>query len=545
MNSSAPQAISLLQEVIDDPAQLSAPQILALAALCAKLLPALRQAQPDQLDPRFALALATHAEVLAAESLRTQIHAAHLVEASAAHCLAVEELDSLRDHAPELNQPPLLAEGRPIYKSPTLLLAQWLDVEHFTALGRIDDAHNLIAQFDYQHNQYPARFPQLAQRFADPSRHPHESLAAARRLQKLEPTEDEFAIPHTASALDASGELVEDQVTKALDAADMTTRKLGVNAVLKSAQEITTEMDPQSATGIFRQGTRHGVVSYTVRVTALEAETFEAMLTAADNPRTEAGAAARRETFDGPVGSFGQPIPPHPDFVTDEEAASSTMHDQPVLSVARRRLNALMNHLKLNTKRLQALLAASVGRTPSEVAADQLANAELISVPTLTPRVVVYLSLEELEGRAKTHGITAHGHELNATELRQLLAHSKIIPEVLGGQGEILDIGRAQRDYPEYMRIGITARDRGCIVPGCTAQEEHCEIHHIWWWSQGGVTAVHWAAMLCTRHHHDVHAGLLRTVPHGGVPHVILPKFVDPAQKPRRNQVNCTRIRRA
>ena len=41
--------------------------------------------------------------------------------------------------------------------------------------------------------------------------------------------------------------------------------------------------------------------------------------------------------------------------------------------------------------------------------------------------------------------------------------------------------------------------------------------------------------MLCDTHHHDVHAGLIKVIPDGGVPKVILPSFIDPAQQPVRN----------
>src|SRR4051794_39102610 len=112
MNSAAQQAVDLLQEVIEDPTQLSALQILELTSVCVKLQPVLRQTQlnqPDLLDPRFALALSAYAESLAAEALRTQVHTASLVEASSAHCWAFQKLDTLRNQLPDLSEPPQLA----------------------------------------------------------------------------------------------------------------------------------------------------------------------------------------------------------------------------------------------------------------------------------------------------------------------------------------------------------------------------------------------------------------------------------------------------
>lgn len=541
MSTPLTQVLEDLSRRMDQPG-LDAGDALAVAALIPTLLRRLRTAggQSSFADPRFALALAASAEETADESVRAQVHAAHLIEASAAHGLSVLELDALRETDPDLALPPQLCQGRPSFNSPEELTAAWLDLDFFEARRRLADAHHVIAQFDYQHQQYPPQFTRLAARFADPDQHPREVLSAARRLEKFEEPVPEFAAPAACSAQDPSGALLEQLVDDALDEPQSTTRQRRVNKIFKQARTQAEEEDPAALAGLFRRGTRRGLTRIELLLDPLGAELFDSIVAQADNPRTQAGQCAREGQANVVFGSFGRqesasPIPDHPDFVTDEEAAAHTEPDPaPEPSVALRRLNALLGFLRINSQRLRKLAGAEGQLPPPEAQAADAAS----GVATVAPQVVVTLTLAELEERAATHGITLHGHELSAAQLRRTLAEAKIIPLVLGGKSQVLDMGRAVRFHTAPMRLAITVRDGGCIVPGCTRDPESCNIHHIWLWSEGGVTSVYWGAMLCEKHHHDVHAGLIKVIADGGVPKVIMPRFMDPAQRPVRNTVN-------
>ncbi|MGP9487067.1 HNH endonuclease signature motif containing protein [Glutamicibacter sp. AOP5-A2-7] len=537
MSTRIEQTVADLQAQLAGSGELSTPELLALSSLAASILPALRTASTTLTDPRAALALSTHTERLAHEAVRTQTHCAHLVEASGAHRLDIATLDALRAQATDYATAPAFAESRPSYKGATELLAAWLNLDIFEARRRVEDAHLVICQFDQQGNRCPAQFPRLAQRFATRGADPRETLSAARRLHKLEPVPGEFDAPGTACAQDASGQLVEEAAVELLEEPEPKTRSKKLNQLIKSAKATAAELEPESAAGIYRQGEKDGLIVYQVRLSALDAAAFESLLSQADNPRAEAGAASRQVESAHAPGA----IPEHPDFVSDEQAAASTWNPLVEATVARRRLQGLMNLLTVNSKKLSRLLTARTAQKPSAgTPGEALAPADP-EIPVVQPTIMVHLTLAELTGLAKTHGVTDSGFEMRPTDLRQALAKAKIIPLVLGGRGEILDIGREQRNFPKYMRRAIKARDRGCIVPGCTVPPEHCELHHIWWWSNGGPTAVYLGCCLCTGHHHDVHAGVLKVASNGGVPQVILPKFVDPTQTPQRNSINARR----
>jgi Domain of unknown function (DUF222) len=60
-----------------------------------------------------------------------------------------------------------------------------------------------------------------------------------------------------------------------------------------------------------------------------------------------------------------------------------------------------------------------------------------------------------------------YGTHISASEARQWACDAKIIPVVLGGKFEPLDVGRTMRTVPLSIRRALVARDRGCAFPGC------------------------------------------------------------------------------
>jgi hypothetical protein len=95
--------------------------------------------------------------------------------------------------------------------------------------------------------------------------------------------------------------------------------------------------------------------------------------------------------------------------------------------------------------------------------------------------------------------------DLSAAEARRLACTASIIPAVLGGKGEILDLGRARRLYTRAQRKAMALRDRHCRAEGCTIPAAWCEAHHLIPWSQGGTTDLAHGTLFCSFHHHRAH----------------------------------------
>ena len=108
--------------------------------------------------------------------------------------------------------------------------------------------------------------------------------------------------------------------------------------------------------------------------------------------------------------------------------------------------------------------------------------------------------------RPRGYGLDGHGNPLTPTTIRRLACDALLIPAILGTDGAILDLGRTARlaspDQIRYLRL----RDNGCTYPGCDRPPSWCEAHHLREWdTDHGPTDTNNLALLCTRHHTDIH----------------------------------------
>lgn len=154
---------------------------------------------------------------------------------------------------------------------------------------------------------------------------------------------------------------------------------------------------------------------------------------------------------------------------------------------------------------------------------------------TGSARVIVKLDYDQLRAGAAGAGLIGDDVALSAGELRRVCCDAEIIPVVLRGASEVLDVGRARRLVSPAMRAALVARDGGCAFPGCTAPPSACEAHHILPWWAGGATALHNLVLLCHHHH-----GLCEPARYGTrdqwqvrIGNERLPEFAPPSRHPQ------------
>jgi Domain of unknown function (DUF222) len=95
---------------------------------------------------------------------------------------------------------------------------------------------------------------------------------------------------------------------------------------------------------------------------------------------------------------------------------------------------------------------------------------------------------------------------ITAGAVRRLACTAGIIPAVLGGDSEILDLGRSRRLFSPAQRKAMAIRDRTCRAEGCDIPAAWCEAHHAGDpWSQEGKTDLADGLLLCSFHHHRAH----------------------------------------
>lgn len=94
---------------------------------------------------------------------------------------------------------------------------------------------------------------------------------------------------------------------------------------------------------------------------------------------------------------------------------------------------------------------------------------------------------------------------LDRRDIERLLCDSTISRVILGPDSKPLDVGRAQRAFPDPQRRAIVARDGGCRWPGCDIPSGWCDAHHHQHWEHGGTTSVANGLLLCAHHHRFLH----------------------------------------
>jgi len=159
------------------------------------------------------------------------------------------------------------------------------------------------------------------------------------------------------------------------------------------------------------------------------------------------------------------------------------------------------------------------------------------------PRIVITLSYDKLAKHCCDAGLGAEltrtGEKLPASAVRQLLCDTDILPVVLNGQSEPLDVGRTQRLVTPPIRAALELRDQGCVFPGCDKPPEACHAHHLVPWWNGGRTSLENLVLACPHHHgiiepgHDPTTDRWQARIRDGRAEVIPPKRVDPQQRPR------------
>ncbi|WP_062299928.1 HNH endonuclease [Demequina maris] len=149
-------------------------------------------------------------------------------------------------------------------------------------------------------------------------------------------------------------------------------------------------------------------------------------------------------------------------------------------------------------------------RTTDQMRADALAalcrhgmSCEATDLPLANVTVVMRVQDKDLRSGLGLGEVDGCTQPIDITTMRRMAANAFVIPAVLGGQGELLDLGRKRRLFTRAQRLAIGERDGGCAF--CGAPPAWAEVHHIRWWSHGGTTGIENGVLLCSHCHHVIH----------------------------------------
>ncbi|WP_431030748.1 DUF222 domain-containing protein [Plantibacter sp. RU18] len=153
--------------------------------------------------------------------------------------------------------------------------------------------------------------------------------------------------------------------------------------------------------------------------------------------------------------------------------------------------------------------------------------------------IVVRMTLDDLttpDSLTSTGSATIDGIDepITASAARRMAADARIIPEVLGGASQVLDLGVGTRLFTKAQKLALAERDGGCAWTGCNHPPSFTEAHHLQWWSRGGRTDLGNGILLCSFHHHRIHNDRWEIEVRENVPWFIPPANIDLSRTPRR-----------
>ncbi|WP_062315887.1 HNH endonuclease signature motif containing protein [Demequina maris] len=149
----------------------------------------------------------------------------------------------------------------------------------------------------------------------------------------------------------------------------------------------------------------------------------------------------------------------------------------------------------------------------------------------VSTEVVIRIDHDALRTGVGLGSCDAVSTPLSAGQTRRLAVDMKVLPLVLGGGSQVLDVGYARRFFTPAQRHALAERDGGCAF--CHAPVAWCDAHHIAWWKEdSGPTDLSNGVLLCTRCHHRIHDDGWQVRATATKVWFIPPTSVDPAQRP-------------
>ncbi|WP_084678640.1 HNH endonuclease signature motif containing protein [Actinopolymorpha alba] len=151
------------------------------------------------------------------------------------------------------------------------------------------------------------------------------------------------------------------------------------------------------------------------------------------------------------------------------------------------------------------------------------------------PQIIITMTLAQLV-TGIGYATLDSGEQISAETARLLACDADVIPAVLDGKGQVLDLGRTTRFFTAAQRHALGIRDSmECNFPARDRPAKWCDAHHITHWADGGLTDLNNDVLLCGAHHNLIHNSdwQARTGPNGR-PEYIPPPWIDINQHPIR-----------
>jgi 5-methylcytosine-specific restriction protein A len=152
------------------------------------------------------------------------------------------------------------------------------------------------------------------------------------------------------------------------------------------------------------------------------------------------------------------------------------------------------------------------------------------NVPTVggsAPTVLVTVRSSDLDARHGAGYIDGLDTPISMRAVKQFICTGGAQTVLMSGSGRILRLWSAERCFTPTQRRAISARDGGCIVPGCSVPARWCEIHHVVPDRDDGPTETDNGVLLCWFHHRTIETAGWQVRMVRGSPQIKAPPWID------------------
>ncbi|TFC22165.1 HNH endonuclease signature motif containing protein [Cryobacterium sp. MDB2-10] len=144
------------------------------------------------------------------------------------------------------------------------------------------------------------------------------------------------------------------------------------------------------------------------------------------------------------------------------------------------------------------------------------------------PTVMVHVNAADLASGVGVGWIDGVEAPVSLKTVHQRICDGGFQGVLFGANNEVIKLGPERRYFNRSQRRAITARDGGCIIPGCKAPAHWAEVHHVKPWAKDGPTTVDNGVLLCWFHHHSIDTSGWEIRMVKGSPQVRAPGLIDP-----------------
>ena len=155
-------------------------------------------------------------------------------------------------------------------------------------------------------------------------------------------------------------------------------------------------------------------------------------------------------------------------------------------------------------------LARKRGADDERDRAQRMADAlvEAVSDGDVKASIQVTTTIETLAGLSGSQAAEIqYGLPVSSATVERLGCDCSVTRIILDSESQVIDVGRARRVVSPAQRRALSARDGGCVWPGCERPATWSAAHHLIHWIRGGRTEMDNLVLLCYRHHSLVHEG--------------------------------------